>query len=427
MGTPSLRPLPASAREGGHADDPAGGAAGRDCRLKVLDDLARGTRNPDGAHTILLQHVLPTTVEYIDRVDSVYPVDLVVAVSYSVDPTAVDLLRARGYRVFIPPSIRFMLNELWEVVREQLGQTDRPVIVQEIGGYLADWTHQLAGPGLRGIVEDTRSGLWRYQAADRRRPLAVPVLSMADTPLKRVEDALIGDACVYSLERVMRCQMGSPLAGCRCGVVGWGNVGKSVAAAFLGRHAVVSVYDIDPTVNMLAYHGGYSPVPLARLLAESAVVMGCSGRRSIRVADLDDLRDGAVLCSASSRDVEFDLPGFAGLCDVEDVTPAGGACPVDRYAVRRNGKSFYVLKHGTPIDFLDVPLQGPILDATCAELFVCLRELASRRYEPGLVELSTEAQVEVARKWLRSHAEAFSGTAAASDKTFRFPESCGWE
>ena len=123
----------------------------------------------------------------------------------------------------------------------------------------------------------------------------------------------------FTVEKVMRSQLASILDGLRCGVVGWGNIGKSVAASLKGRNGIVSVYDINPVVNMLAFGRGYYPLPLAQLLSESDIVVGCAGRRSIRVADINEIKDGSILCSASSKNIEFDLVGFAKFCDVEDV------------------------------------------------------------------------------------------------------------
>jgi S-adenosylhomocysteine hydrolase len=294
---------------------------------------------------------------------------------------------------------------------------------------MSNWTKELSKYGnFKGCVEDTKNGLWRYQDAQNHHTLGAPVLSMADTPLKRVEDSLIGDACVYSLERVLRTQLASILDGLRCGVIGWGNIGRSCATAFEGRNSVVSIYDINPVVNMLAYGRGYFPMPLSELLAESDIVMGCSGRRSVRVADINNIKDGAILCSASSKDLEFDLKGFAKLCDIEDLTPQGeGLCPIEKYTVRETGKYFYILKYGTPIDFLDMPLQGAILDCTFSELFVCMRELSANNYPNKVIELANELQVPVSKQWLKTYAETFSQPEDESDKNFHYPESWSWE
>ncbi|MFS4482928.1 hypothetical protein ACKGJY_07905 [Hyunsoonleella sp. 2307UL5-6] len=398
-------------------------------KMKVLKQLADKTENPDQTHSIILQHILPTTIEYIDIVNSVYPVELVISIVYSNDMPTVEALRKKGYNVIVPPSIDYMKNELWKDVDKVVANCKHPIVFQEVGGYMSKWTRELSkNKNFKGCVEDTKNGLWRYEKAQADGILELPVLSMAGTDLKKVEDSLIGDACVYSLEKVMRTQLASILDGVRCGVIGWGNIGKSCATAFEGRNAVVSIYDINPIVNMLGYGRGFYPMPLKQLLSECDIVMGCSGRRSIRVADIHDIKNGAILCSASSKDIEIDLKGFAKLCDIEDVTTKGdNLCPIEKYTVKETKKYFYILKHGTPIDFLDMPLQGAILDCTFSELFVCMREISSKNYPKGVVELSEILQVDVAKIWLPTYAETFSGSEAEKDKTFFYPESWDWE
>jgi len=397
--------------------------------LLVLKQLTEETTNPTNAHSIILQHIRSTTIEYVDRVNSVYPVDLVIAICYSADPESVKILRAKGYDVYVPQSIDEMLNQLWKRVAEKAKSVSYPVVVQEVGGYFADWTRELSAvPNFKGCVEDTANGLWRYQAAAAKKPLALPVISMADTPLKHVEDALIGDACVYSLEKVMRTQMASILEGVRCGVIGWGHIGKSAAAALAGRHAIVSIYDINPVVNMLAYAQGYYPMPLAQMMSDVDIIIGCSGRRSIRVADLDALRNGIILCSGASKNIEFDLEGFTSVCDIQEIAAdKPDRCAIQKYTVRKTGKWFYILDKGTPVDFLDMPLQGAILDCTCSELFVCVRELVSKPHDPGIISLTDDLQMIVAKKWLRTHSEVFSTEDAKEDKVFFFPESWNWQ
>ncbi|MBK9089556.1 MAG: hypothetical protein IPL90_11090 [Holophagales bacterium] len=51
------------------------------------------------------------------------------------------------------------------------------------------------------MVEDTNNGHWLYESTG---PHPIPVLSMAQSPLKGVEDSIIGDAVLFSIERVLR-------------------------------------------------------------------------------------------------------------------------------------------------------------------------------------------------------------------------------
>lgn len=373
--------------------------------LPLLGQLVAETSNPDNVHSIIAKHIRPTTIEYIELVNAVYPVDLIVAVSYSVDLATVGALRDRGYNVHVPRDLDEMLGTLWQTVLRRVSDGENPVVIQEVGGYLADHTADLAATGrVRGSVEDTAHGHWRYQEAARRAALSLPVMSIADTPLKHVEDVLVGDAVVYSLEKVLRGQMERALSGTRCGVVGWGHVGKSAAAALQGRHAIVSVSDSDPVTAMLAHVQGFDPRPLAHLLSTVDVVVGCSGRCSVTAADVPSMKDGLILCSGSSKDVEFDLVGFRALCDV---TRLDGPCPVEQYTVRTTGRCFYLLDHGTPIDFLDNPLQPPMLDCTYAQLFACMRELAAGDRPAGLTSLSPHWQSALAKRWLPLYVPAY--------------------
>ncbi|MBK7645760.1 MAG: hypothetical protein IPJ12_00895 [Betaproteobacteria bacterium] len=128
--------------------------------LRVLRELTAETKNPDNTHSIILQHVLATTIGYIDLVNSVYPVDLVIAIVYSADKSTVATLEAKGYKVFVPPSIDYMKQELWKDVARLVQAAPYPIVYQEVGGYLANWTRELGKFGnFKGSVEDTKNGL----------------------------------------------------------------------------------------------------------------------------------------------------------------------------------------------------------------------------------------------------------------------------
>lgn len=81
-------------------------------QLKVLPELTRETSNPGGTHSIILQHLLPTTVEFIEQANSVYPVDLVISITYSTDARTVEVRRDKGYNVSVPPDLDYLINEL---------------------------------------------------------------------------------------------------------------------------------------------------------------------------------------------------------------------------------------------------------------------------------------------------------------------------
>lgn len=381
--------------------------------LPALNALLK-TAGAAGARSVLITHVLPTAVAYVNAVHQVFPVQTVIAIPYSADQTAIKQLQANGHHVVVPSSVADTFVQAHHAVLSALEVSDSPLVVQEVGGYLAEYTaNYLAYPHFRGIVEDTNNGHWRYE---RYGPHSCPVISMAQSPLKDIEDTLIGDAVVYSVERILREEFSSVLEGARCVVIGYGKIGTSTSIALRGRETVVSIYDINPAKNMRARVEGFFPKPLHEALAEAELVIGCTGQTSIRAVDMSFIRDGAVLASASSKNVEFALRDFQSECQsFEEISPN-----ISRY-VRKNGTHFYVLYQGTPVNFRDRSILGTILDMIYCELFICMREVVAGHVTAGLHHSPPPIQNEVAKAWLAQHAPEFA--AAHDDKVWDYPES----
>ncbi|MEP4959852.1 NAD(P)-dependent oxidoreductase [Pseudophaeobacter sp.] len=389
-------------------------ASGEGGNLPALTELVKTENKPGRVRSILVAHVLHTAIEYVELVNSIYPVMKVVAVPYSADPTAVKSLRDRGFEVVVPESVEDTFVQSRDAVLAALSDSSEPLIAQEVGGYLAKFTDELtAHDHFIGIVEDTNNGHWRYE---QHEPHRCPVLSMAQSPLKDVEDTIIGDAVVYSIERVFRENYSSVLQGARCGVIGFGKIGTSSAIALKGREGVVSVYDINPSKNMRAKVEGFFPLPLQELLTQTDVVIGATGQTSVRLVDMPYIKDGAILVSASSKRVEFALDEFKKACASVDALDE-----VSTRYLRKDGTSFIVLNDGTPINFRDKSILGTILDMIYCELFVCMREVANGRAKASLHHSPPPLQDEVAKAWLRHHSPAFQKL--PNDKVWDYPKS----
>jgi adenosylhomocysteinase len=248
------------------------------------------------------------------------------------------------------------------------------------------------------------------------KPHNCPIVSIAQSPLKYVEDTTIGDAVVFSIERILREEFSAFLQGARCAVIGFGKIGRSTAVALKGRETVVSIYDINPSKDITAQVEGFYPLPLHDLLAVSEVVIGCTGQTSIRAEDMPFIRDGTILASASSKDVEFALSDFEKACKkTERVNDTFW-----KYT-QQDDRVFYILYRGSPVNFRDRSIIGTTLDLIYSELFIGIREIAARRAQKDLHHSSEEFQNEVAKAWLRTHTPAFD--TAGSDKIWTYPES----
>lgn len=381
--------------------------------LPALTGLLATVPATDRARSVLITHVLDTAVAYVEAVHSVFPVARVVAIPYSASPTAVQALRAKGFTVIVPSSIPDTFVESERQVTEALKEAATPLLVQEVGGYLAKASARLAAfPHFLGVVEDTNNGHWLYESTG---PHPIPVLSMAQSPLKAVEDSIIGDAVLFSVERILREEFATICQGLRSAVIGFGKIGRSAAVALKGREAVVSIYDINPAKDMSAKVEGFFPRPLHDLLHESDLVVGCTGQTSIRLVDMPFIKDGAILVSASSKAVEFALADFESACTVDKFSDV-----VWRFT-QPNKRQFFLLLQGTPVNFRDGSILGTILDMIYCELFVCMREVAAKRAPIGLSNSPGPIQDEVAKAWLRAHSDDFPR--ASDDKVWDYPES----
>jgi adenosylhomocysteinase len=76
------------------------------------------------------------------------------------------------------------------------------------------------------------------------------VFSVARSPLKDPEDYLVGQSITFSAEALIRSR-GDILHGRRAAVIGYGKLGRSIAAMLHAKHVGVTVYDSDP-LSLLA-------------------------------------------------------------------------------------------------------------------------------------------------------------------------------
>jgi adenosylhomocysteinase len=187
----------------------------------------------------LVTHLLDTAVPYLQALAERVDIERVVAVPYSVRSSAVELLDD------LPLSLPSSLAEIGQLAVTAACRAARaaPTVIQEIGGYCAPSAHLLAQAGVRGVVEDTKQGQWCYE---RRLPLPLPVFTIADSPLKALEDCQVGRSIAYSLDRLLRTRFYRLLAECRVTVLGYGDVGTALVDHLLRHGASVGVYDPHP-------------------------------------------------------------------------------------------------------------------------------------------------------------------------------------
>ncbi|WP_245641781.1 adenosylhomocysteinase [Nonomuraea candida] len=267
------------------------------------------------------------------------------------------------------------------------------LVLLDVGGYFApalERLHAHFSGRLLGVVEDTENGHQRY--ADLGK-LPCPVFSVARSPLKDPEDYLVGQSVVFSTEALVRSR-DDILNGRLACVIGYGKLGRSIAAMLHAKHVGVTVYDTDPVRRVQALAQGYrAATTLAEALAGAGVVICATGNFALREDDFSRVSNGAYIASVTSSDDEMELAALDGLYVRTQIGPS-----VTRYA--RTGHYFYVLAGGNAVNFLHGASVGTFILLVQAEILAALALLASNEHDPGMWEVPREVRKSIAATWL---------------------------
>jgi adenosylhomocysteinase len=270
----------------------------------------------------------------------------------------------------------------------------QPVVLLDVGGYFAPNLEHLCGQftgQLVGVVEDTENGHQRYEALGK---LPCPVFSVARSPLKDPEDYLVGQSVTFSAEALIRSR-GDILHGRPAAVIGYGKLGRSIAAMLHAKHVGVTVYDSDPVRRTQALSQGFRSVPtLAQALKGAGVIVCATGNLALKEDDFAQISNGAYIASVTSSDDELELAAIDGLYER---TPSGEH--IIRYA--RTGHYFYVLADGNAVNFLHGACVGAFIFLVQAEILAALACLTAGGWAPGMHELDATARSFIAATWLR--------------------------
>lgn len=194
---------------------------------------------------------------------------------------------------------------------DSLTKNERFAII-DMGGYFSHVALDLAkkfDKQIVGIVEDTENGHQKYEALlGKKNSLdnLVPVISVARSSLKEPEDALVGQAIVFSAEAMMRSH-GLILLGKRVGVIGFGKIGRSIAFSLLSRGSRVDVFDSNPILIASALSLGFHTSSRSDFLRSVDILFCATGNKSLSSTDEVYFKNGLHIFCATSADDELSV------------------------------------------------------------------------------------------------------------------------
>ena len=185
----------------------------------------------------------------------------------------------------------------------------KPNMILDDGGDLTLVMHEKY-PALlkdvRGISEETTTGVRRLKEMAEKGTLAVPAFNVNDSVTKSKFDNLYG--CRASLVDGIRRATDVMLSGKVAVVCGYGDVGKGSAASLRAGGARVVVTEIDPICALQAAMEGYQVVTMDDVAASGDIFVTATG--SVDVITLDHMRqmkDRAIVCNIGHFDSEIQI------------------------------------------------------------------------------------------------------------------------
>ncbi len=190
------------------------------------------------------------------------------------------------------------------------GSADRPLtMILDDGGDLTNMvldTYPELVQHVRGISEETTTGVHRLYERVAKGSLPVPAINVNDSVTKSKFDNKYG--CKESLVDAIRRATDVMLAGKVAVVGGYGDVGKGSAASLKGAGCRVIVTEIDPICALQAAMDGFEVKRMIDAVKEADIVVTASGCRDlITGAHFKLMKDKVIVCNIGHFDIEIDI------------------------------------------------------------------------------------------------------------------------
>ena len=246
---------------------------------------------------------------------------------------------------------------------------------------------------MKGISEETTTGVHRLYQMMERGELLVPAINVNDSVTKSKFDNLYG--CRESLADGIKRATDVMIAGKVVVVLGYGDVGKGCAHSMRSYGARVIVTEIDPICALQAAMEGYKVTTMEEALKEGNIFVTTTGNRDvITIEHMQQMKDQAIVCNIGHFDNEIQvdkLTSFPGIVHT-NIKPQ-----VDKYTFPA-GNAIFLLAEGRLVN-LGCATGHPsfVMSNSFANQTLAQIDLWRNDYKVGVYRLSKELDEEVAR------------------------------
>ncbi len=160
--------------------------------------------------------------------------------------------------------------------------------------------------GIRGISEETTTGVHRLYERMENGTLPIPAINVNDSVTKSKFDNKYG--CKESLVDAIRRGTDVMMAGKVAVVAGYGDVGKGSAASLRGAGCRVIVTEIDPICALQAAMDGFAVKKMENAVKDANIIVTATGNKNVVNADhFKMMKDKTIVCNIGHFDHEIDV------------------------------------------------------------------------------------------------------------------------
>jgi adenosylhomocysteinase len=295
------------------------------------------------------------------------------------------LLVHKGFRAEKDPSI----------LNAEPSSHEESVVTDTLKKIMAEDPHkwERAVSELKGISEETTTGVHRLYQMMEAGELLVPAINVNDSVTKSKFDNLYG--CRESLADGLKRATDVMIAGKVVVVCGYGDVGKGSARSMRSYGARVIVTEIDPICALQAAMEGFEVKTVEDALPEGNIFVTATGNRDIiTIEHMEKMKDQAIVCNIGHFDNEIQVDAlnrYKGISKI-NIKPQ-----VDKY-VFPDGHAIFLLAEGRLVN-LGCATGHPsfVMSNSFSNQTLAQIDLWTKNYEINVYRLPKYLDEEVAR------------------------------
>ncbi len=246
---------------------------------------------------------------------------------------------------------------------------------------------------LKGISEETTTGVHRLYQMLENNELLVPAINVNDSVTKSKFDNLYG--CRESLADGLKRATDVMIAGKVIVVCGYGDVGKGCAKSMRAYGARVVITEIDPICALQASMEGFEVKTVEDTLDEGNIFVTATGNRDIiTVEHMKKMKDQSIICNIGHFDNEIQVDNLNALKGIKKINIKP---QVDKYLFP-DGHSIFILAEGRLVN-LGCATGHPsfVMSNSFSNQTLAQIDLWKKDYKIGVYRLPKYLDEEVAR------------------------------